>query len=148
MRLLCLSNGHGEDAIALRILHALQQQPNAPSIEALPIVGEGHAYTHAKIPLIGSVKTMPSGGFIYMDGKQLARDIGGGLVQLTLAQLKAIQDWARDAEGRGQGAEGRREEGEVGEVRKRGEKIHTPHPTPHTPHPTPHTPHPTPHFKT
>jgi uncharacterized protein (TIGR03492 family) len=94
MRLLCLSNGHGEDAIALRILQALQQQPNAPLIEALPIVGKGHAYTKAGIPLIGSVKTMPSGGFIYMDGKQLARDIGGGLVQLTLAQLKAIRAWA------------------------------------------------------
>jgi len=94
MRLLCLSNGHGEDAIALRILQALQQQPNAPTIEALPIVGEGHAYTNAGIPLIGSVKTMPSGGFIYMDGRQLARDIGGGLVQLTLAQLKAVRTWA------------------------------------------------------
>ncbi|MGA7934485.1 MAG: lipid-A-disaccharide synthase-related protein [Kovacikia sp.] len=98
MRLLCLSNGHGEDAIALRILQALQQQPNAPSLEALPIVGEGHAYTKARIPLIGSVKTMPSGGFIYMDGRQLARDIGGGLLQLTLTQLKAIRAWARARE--------------------------------------------------
>jgi uncharacterized protein (TIGR03492 family) len=100
MRLLCLSNGHGEDAIALRILQALQQLPNAPHIEALPIVGEGYAYTRAGIPLIGSVKAMPSGGFIYMDGKQLARDIQGGLLQLTIAQLKAIRAWARESKGR------------------------------------------------
>jgi uncharacterized protein (TIGR03492 family) len=96
MRLLCLSNGHGEDMIALRILQALQQQPNCPSIEALPIVGEGHAYQKAGIPVIGTVKAMPSGGFIYMDGRQLARDIQGGLLQLTIAQIKAIRAWARN----------------------------------------------------
>jgi uncharacterized protein (TIGR03492 family) len=93
MRLLCLSNGHGEDAIACRILNALQQLPNAPSIEALPLVGEGHAYTKQGIPLIGTVKAMPSGGFIYMDGRQLARDVQGGLVQLTLKQWGAVKDW-------------------------------------------------------
>lgn len=95
MRLLCLSNGHGEDTIALRILQALQQQPECPTIEALPIVGEGHAYRNAGIPLIGSVKLMPSGGFVYMDNRQLMRDLQGGLAQLTIAQLKAIRSWAQ-----------------------------------------------------
>lgn len=95
MRLLCLSNGHGEDMIALRILQALQQQPDCPEIEVLPIVGEGHAYQKAGIPVIGTVKAMPSGGFIYMDGRQLARDIQGGLLQLTIAQIKTIRAWAR-----------------------------------------------------
>ncbi|MBW4473177.1 MAG: lipid-A-disaccharide synthase-related protein [Stenomitos rutilans HA7619-LM2] len=108
MRVLCLSNGHGEDAIALRILRELQQQPNPPALAALPIVGEGHAYIDNGIPRIGSVKTMPSGGFIYQDGRQLARDIRGGLLQLTLAQLRAIKAWAQEAAT----------------------------PTPHTPHPT------------
>lgn len=97
MRLLCLSNGHGEDAIALRILQALQQLPDAPTIAALPIVGEGHAYSKAGIPLVGAVKPMPSGGFIYMDSRQLARDLRGGLLQLTLTQLKAIRQWAKES---------------------------------------------------
>jgi uncharacterized protein (TIGR03492 family) len=96
MRVLCLSNGHGEDAIALRILRELQQQSTPPELAALPIVGEGHAYTGSGIPLIGSVKTMPSGGFIYQDGRQLARDIRGGLLSLTLAQFRAIQAWAKE----------------------------------------------------
>jgi uncharacterized protein (TIGR03492 family) len=95
MRLLCLSNGHGEDAIALRILQALQQQPNPPKIAALPLVGEGQAYTHHSIPLAGTVKTMPSGGFVYMDGRQLARDLQGGLVQLTWTQIQTVREWAR-----------------------------------------------------
>jgi uncharacterized protein (TIGR03492 family) len=112
LRLLCLSNGHGEDIIAVRILQELQQRSTSFNIAALPLVGEGRAYTQVGIPLIGSVKTMPSGGFIYMDGRQLMRDLKGGLLQLTLAQLGVIKSWARgegdysgqgDKETRGQG---------------------------------------------
>jgi uncharacterized protein (TIGR03492 family) len=94
MRLLCLSNGHGEDAIATRVLSELQQQPGCPEIKALPIVGEGHAYEKLGIATIGTVQSMPSGGFIHMDSRQLVRDVKGGLVQLTIAQIKAIRTWA------------------------------------------------------
>jgi uncharacterized protein (TIGR03492 family) len=93
MKLLCLSNGHGEDIIALRILQALQQQPNPPEIRALPIVGEGQRYLQHGIPLLGPAQAMPSGGFVYMDGKALVQDLRGGLLKLTLAQLKALRDW-------------------------------------------------------
>ncbi|QSJ18385.1 hypothetical protein JYQ62_06285 [Nostoc sp. UHCC 0702] len=93
LQLLVLSNGHGEDVIAVRILQELQQQPNPPDIFALPLVGEGRAYQNLNIPCIGSVRTMPSGGFIYMDGRQLMRDVHGGLLQLTLSQIKAIRRW-------------------------------------------------------
>jgi uncharacterized protein (TIGR03492 family) len=101
MRLLCLSNGHGEDAIAVRILRELQSLPQPPELAALPIVGEGQAYTQAGIPVIGSVKTMPSGGFIYMDGRQLARDLRGGLLQLTQMQLRAVRSWVHQSPKRG-----------------------------------------------
>ena len=96
LRLLCLSNGHGEDIIAVRILQSLQQRSTSIDIAALPLVGEGRAYTQVGIPLIGSVKTMPSGGFIYMDGRQLMRDLKGGLLQLTLAQLGAIRSFSHN----------------------------------------------------
>ncbi|MGF1498724.1 MAG: lipid-A-disaccharide synthase-related protein [Elainellaceae cyanobacterium] len=95
MKILCLSNGHGEDAIALRILQALQRQPNSPDLAALPLVGEGLAYQRAGIPLAGAVKAMPSGGFIYMDSHQFIRDVGGGLLQLTLGQIRTVRQWAR-----------------------------------------------------
>ena len=75
MRLLCLSNGHGEDVIAVRILQELQQHPNAPELAALPLVGEGHAYSQLGIPIIGGVQ--------------------GGLVQLTWAQFKAVRRWIK-----------------------------------------------------
>jgi len=95
MRILCLSNGHGEDAIAVRILQELQQHPTPPQLSALPLVGEGRAYSQMGIPSIGRVQTMPSGGFVYMDGRQLVRDLRGGLFQLTLAQLQALRSWAK-----------------------------------------------------
>ena len=90
MKILCLSNGHGEDTIALRILEQLQHNSQKPELAALPIVGEGVAYTKLDIPIVGPVQRMPSGGFIYMDGYQLWRDLKGGLIQLTLAQYQVI----------------------------------------------------------
>jgi uncharacterized protein (TIGR03492 family) len=92
-QLLVLSNGHGEDMIAVRILEELQQQSNPPDIFALPLVGEGRAYQKLGIPCIGSVRTMPSGGFIYMDNRQLMRDVHDGLLQLTWSQIKAVRRW-------------------------------------------------------
>ncbi|MEM1253836.1 MAG: lipid-A-disaccharide synthase-related protein [Cyanobacteria bacterium P01_H01_bin.21] len=95
MRLLCISNGHGEDLIAVKVLLALQGLfPQLP-MAALPIVGEGQQYQKLGVEIIGPTKQMPSGGFIYMDGQQLARDLQGGLLQLTIAQLKAMNQWLR-----------------------------------------------------
>ena len=95
MKLLCLSNGHGEDVIAVRILEQLQRHPNISDIAALPLVGEGNAYSQIDVPIIGTVQKMPSGGFIYMDGRQLWKDLQGGLVRLTLAQYKVVRRWGR-----------------------------------------------------
>jgi uncharacterized protein (TIGR03492 family) len=95
MKLLCLSNGHGEDAIAVRILQELRSQAPHPKLAALPLVGEGKAYIKHDIPILGPVKSMPSGGFIYMDGRQLVRDVRGGLLQLTRTQLQVIRSWAK-----------------------------------------------------
>jgi uncharacterized protein (TIGR03492 family) len=101
MRLLCLSNGHGEDQIAVRILTALRDCPNAPTIAALPIVGNGAAYRKAGFPIIGPTQVMPSGGFINLDaGQQLARDLEAGLLRLTLAQRQAIRDWTAASSGK------------------------------------------------
>lgn len=95
MKLLCLSNGHGEDAIAVRILKQLQQQSSPPEIVALPLVGDGLAYQNLEtVSIIGPVKRMPSGGFIYMDGQQLWGDLQHGLLKLTWEQIKVIRAWA------------------------------------------------------
>ncbi len=96
MKLLCLSNGHGEDAIALRILQAIQQQDPSLTVAALPIVGIGQPYRDHNIPIVGPTQSMPSGGFVYMDGRQLVRDVRGGLLGLTWGQIKTVKAWAKD----------------------------------------------------
>ena len=96
MKLLILSNGHGEDVIAARIAEKLRLIPHPPELAILPLVGEGHAYRGLNIPLIGRVKKMPSGGFVYMDSRELWRDLQGGLLQLTFAQFQSIRQWGKE----------------------------------------------------
>jgi uncharacterized protein (TIGR03492 family) len=93
MKLLCLSNGHGEDVIAVRILAALQEQLPQVELVALPIVGAGKAYQSLDIPIWGKVQVMPSGGF-NQDSQQLWRDVQGGLIQLSWSQWLAVRRWA------------------------------------------------------
>ncbi|MGF1567568.1 MAG: lipid-A-disaccharide synthase-related protein [Nodosilinea sp.] len=95
MELLCVSNGHGEDGIAVRVLKELRHLPGAPTLAALPIVGEGRAYQKAGIAIVGPTQALPSGGFVYMDRRQLLRDIQGGLVGLTLSQIQTLRRWAK-----------------------------------------------------
>ncbi len=95
-KLLCLSNGHGEDQIAIRILQALQTHVHPSQLAALPLVGEGLAYQRTNISLLPPVQRMPSGGFIYMDRKQLAKDIQHGLLQLLHRQWQVVKDWGQE----------------------------------------------------
>lgn len=96
MKLLCLSNGHGEDAIAIRICLQLQQLPASPKIAALPIVGEGRAYIECGIPIIAPTQKMPSGGFVYMDWRQLWGDVRGGLLELLWQQFQGVKAFAKE----------------------------------------------------
>jgi uncharacterized protein (TIGR03492 family) len=95
VKILSLSNGHGEDVIAAKILQELQRQCPSAEIVALPIVGKGAAYQNLSIPIWGEVKTMPSGGF-NQETQQLWRDVQGGLIQLTIAQWRTVKRWATD----------------------------------------------------
>ncbi|MBW4536107.1 MAG: lipid-A-disaccharide synthase-related protein [Pleurocapsa minor HA4230-MV1] len=95
MKLLVLSNGHGEDLIATRIIERLLQNIAELEITALPIVGQGYAYQNLNIPLAGRVQQMPSGGFIYKGGNPLWQDLRGGLIQLTLEQICLVRQWRK-----------------------------------------------------
>jgi uncharacterized protein (TIGR03492 family) len=95
MKLLVLSNGHGEDLIAIRIIERLLQHIAELEITALPIVGQGYAYQNLHIPLAGRVQQMPSGGFIYKGGNPLWQDLRGGLIQLTLEQISLVRQWGK-----------------------------------------------------
>jgi uncharacterized protein (TIGR03492 family) len=94
LRLLALSNGHGEDEVAVRVLRQIQQQCPDWEIQAMPVVGEGNAYQQSEIKIYGPTQSaMPSGGFLYMSQKAFLRDIQSGLLPLTWAQLQACRRW-------------------------------------------------------
>ena len=95
MKLLVLSNGHGEDEIAIRIIERLRGSIPELKLAALPIVGQGYAYKNLQIPLAGRVQQMPSGGFIYQGGSPLWQDLRGGLIQLTIEQLNLVRQWGK-----------------------------------------------------
>ena len=93
MKLLCLSNGHGEDVIAVSVLRQLLSDNIKVKIAALPLVGEGSAYTQLNIPIIAPIAPMPSGGFIYMDVRKLWQDLQFGLIGLSLTQYQTMRQW-------------------------------------------------------
>lgn len=95
MRVLLLSNGHGEDAIGARLVPELRARGLA--LDAMPIVGDGHAYRQLDVPIAGPTAPMPSGGFVYGRPAALAGDLAHGLVGLTLAQLRALRAGRWDA---------------------------------------------------
>ena len=64
--LLILSNGHGEDIIALEIIKLLLKKLKNTNIEVLPLVGNGDIFNLIKsknFRKIGFCKNLPSGGF-------------------------------------------------------------------------------------
>ncbi len=94
MKLLCISNGHGEDAIALPVLQELRKLAPSTEIVTLPIVGVGKAYSNHNLAIAGHVQTLPSGGF-NQDRRQLARDLQGGLAGLTIDQIQTARNWSK-----------------------------------------------------
>ncbi len=86
---LFVSNGHGEAAIADRLAQELQAVAPAVRVDHLGLVGENHSrFMHD----VGPSRTMPSGGLIAMGNlRNIARDVGGGLIGLTLAQRRFLK---------------------------------------------------------
>ena len=95
-RLLVLSNGHGEDLIARRILEVLERRrPDLP-LTVLPLVGVGDGFTGlAGVQRLGPVAQLPSGGFANQNMGGLLRDLAAGLLERTVAQRQAVRRWAR-----------------------------------------------------
>ncbi|MBM3266595.1 MAG: hypothetical protein FJZ01_03015 [Candidatus Sericytochromatia bacterium] len=68
--LLLISNGHGEDAVAARIARELPAAASA----GLPLVGAGHAYREAGIPVLGPARDLPGGGWSQRSLRAFLRD--------------------------------------------------------------------------
>lgn len=89
-RVLFISNGHGEDLNASLVLDALRRRDASIEVAALPLVGNGDMYRRRGVTIIARTASLPSGGLIYMDWRQLAADLRAGLLRLTWQQLRAV----------------------------------------------------------
>jgi uncharacterized protein (TIGR03492 family) len=90
VKVLFLSNGHGEDLNASLILAALRSLEPSLQIGAMPLVGMGNAYRRLQVEIIGPTQNLPSGGIIYLNPWNWVKDITSGLIGLTLQQIKAV----------------------------------------------------------
>jgi uncharacterized protein (TIGR03492 family) len=98
-RLLVLSNGHGEDLIALRLIEALRHQAPDLEVEVLPLVGLGQSYAGAEaageLRRVGPRQPLPSGGFSNQSLRGLLNDLAAGLPLLSWRQWRIVRRWGR-----------------------------------------------------
>ena len=101
-RLLVLSNGHGEDLIALRVLEALHRCRPGLAVAVLPQVGEGSAFAAAErdgwLQRVGPRQTLPSGGFSNQSLRGLLADLAAGVLGLSLRQWLFVRRWGRSGD--------------------------------------------------
>jgi uncharacterized protein (TIGR03492 family) len=92
MKLLSISNGKAEDALAVCVLKELGQLVPGLEISALSLVGRGMAYQKAGYNVLGPRQESPTDGFMMQSFKNFVTDIRAGFVQMSLKQFRAIRE--------------------------------------------------------
>jgi uncharacterized protein (TIGR03492 family) len=100
MKLLVLSNGKGEDVLAVTLLEALIREhelsgKEAPDIIALPLIGDGKSYKETGITTIGRGLSLPSQGFIGSPWA-LLKDIRSGLIGMLIERIMTLRKVSKD----------------------------------------------------
>ncbi|MCD6362739.1 MAG: lipid-A-disaccharide synthase-related protein [Synergistetes bacterium] len=85
-RILVLSNGHGEDAIASRLCDMLKKE--GFFVSAFPLVGDGKVFN---VPVLSPPAILPSGGIVKYHLRDLLKDIKAGLLKILWRQFKALR---------------------------------------------------------
>ena len=88
-RLLFITNGHGEIAIADRIAQEVCALDGAVAIDHFALVGDSRSSIMHEV---GPRQAMPSGGLLAMGNlRNIARDVGSGLLTLTYRQRRFLK---------------------------------------------------------
>ena len=95
-RALFVSNGHGEDVIAVAVARRLQAR--GVDLVAVPLVGRGLAYERIGATVLGPRSELPGGGFTMMSLGALAADLRSGLLRSTWRQWRAVAAAAAGAD--------------------------------------------------
>lgn len=86
-----LSNGHGEDAVAVRLAGEIARLRPDLTLRPFPLVGDGRAYAGCGLEPLGPLAVMPSGGLTLHDPRLLLEDVRAGLIGVTLRQIAALR---------------------------------------------------------
>ena len=87
-RLLLLSNGHGEDLSGALLGQALQRLGH--DVDALPLVGNGHPYRDAGIPVVMNTREFSTGGLGYTSLRGRLTEVMQGQVLHLLQGLMRL----------------------------------------------------------
>jgi uncharacterized protein (TIGR03492 family) len=94
-RVLFVSNGHGEDGIAAKIIDRMvrlgETAPLAMELAAWPMVGDGAVYRRRDIAIVGAPNTLPSEGFATLDAGLFWRDLRAGWLRTHWGQIAAAR---------------------------------------------------------
>ena len=90
MRILVVTNGHGEDQLAVCLVDAVRERWPWFRIEAIPLVGEGARLRAAGIAVPGPRVRVPSGGMVRPQIRTVVRDLRAGLLGQFRRQLRFV----------------------------------------------------------
>lgn len=96
-KILIISNGHGEDSIAVTLIKEIKKSKIACDILPMALVGNGSAYKEVDLQPLLINKPMPSGGFI-RSFSALCKDIFAGLIGQILKQKQCIKKHGKDVD--------------------------------------------------
>ncbi len=88
-RILFITNGHGEDAVAAQVIRHLDKK--GLKIDVLPVVGSGNVFSGSKARVIGPRNILPSGGFGLRNYYYLIRDIFAGFLGKIASQMSTLR---------------------------------------------------------
>lgn len=91
MSILVVTNGHGEDQLAVCLVDALRRRWPWLRIQGIPLVGEGRRLEAAGIAVPGPRVRVPSGGFVRPEWRTVLRDVRAGLVGQFRRQMQFVR---------------------------------------------------------
>ena len=97
--MLIISNGHGEDIIALEIIKRLLKKLSNQKIEVLHLVGKGEIFNSiisSNFRKIGYLRELPSGGFSNQSLKGFLLDLYSGFLIDILKNFLIIRRKSKD----------------------------------------------------
>lgn len=91
MNVLVVTNGHGEDQLAVCLVDAMRERWPSVTIEGIPLVGQGLRLKAAGIAVPGPRVDVPSGGLVRPQWDAVMKDLRAGLLRQFRRQMAFVR---------------------------------------------------------